>query len=146
MRADSFVKDGKTIRFQRVFLTSAGRLAKADAVEAIRVVETPSLPKGKATRRAGSGKAAGSRKAGRPEQPTILDADQARLFDRLREWRLAEARKRRVPAFRILTDRVLTDICRARPSDMDELLEVSGIGPHTAKKFGRGILKVVNPK
>lgn len=66
------------------------------------------------------------------------------LFEKLREWRLTEARKRGVPAFRILTDRVLTALSLARPSDEDELLEVSGIGPHTAKKFGRGILSVIN--
>lgn len=66
-----------------------------------------------------------------------------RLFDELREWRLGEARRRRVPAFRILTDRVLAAICRARPSDEEELLDVSGIGPAIAKKHGRAILEVV---
>ncbi len=66
------------------------------------------------------------------------------LFDRLRAWRLEEARRRRVPAFRILTDRTLTAICRARPSDDEELLEVAGIGPTLLRKYGRKVLAVVN--
>jgi DNA topoisomerase-3 len=144
MRADSFVKDGRTIRFQRVFLTRTGRLARAEVADSIQVVEAPSQPKTKKKRGPRT-----TRSASKPptpastEQFSSLDADQEQLFERLQEWRLAEARKRGVPAFRILTDRVLTALCRARPSDEDELLEVSGIGPHTAKKFGRGILAVI---
>jgi DNA topoisomerase-3 len=144
MRADSFVKDGRTIRFQRVFLTRTGRLARADVADSIQVVEAPSQPKTKKKKGPRT-----TRSASKPptpastEQFSSLDTDQEQLFERLREWRLAEARKRGVPAFRILTDRVLTALCRARPSDEDELLEVSGIGPHTAKKFGRGILAVI---
>ena len=140
MRADSFVKDGKTIRFQRVFLTRAGRSARPDAVDAIQIVDAPSLPGTKSRRR----KTTRSAKPRAAEFPAFLEADQEKLFEKLREWRLTEARKRGIPAFRILTDRVLTAICLARPADEDELLEVSGIGPHTARKFGRGILGVVN--
>jgi len=144
MRADSFVKDGKTIRFQRVFLTRAGRLAKPDAVDSVRMVEAPSRPtKSKRTRRAKRRTGTRSTPAAQPDPLSILDQDQERLFDRLREWRLAEARKRRVPAFRILTDRVLAAICRARPSDEEELLEISGIGPTIARKYGRVILDLV---
>jgi len=145
MRADSFVKDGKTIRFQRVYLTRTGRLARADAVESIQVIETPSQPKAKRKDRAKAKPKAASKRPTRSDGPTTLDADQERLFERLREWRLTEARKRGIPAFRILPDRVLAAICRARPADEEELLDISGIGPHTARKFGRGILGVVNP-
>jgi DNA topoisomerase III len=144
MRADAFVKNGKTIRFQRVFLTRAGRLARTDVTDSIQVVEAPSQP-GTTTKRSRTVRSTAKSKAPAPtEQFSTLDTDQEKLFERLREWRLAEARKRSIPAFRILTDRVLIAICRARPSDEDELLEVSGIGPHTAKKFGRGILAVIS--
>ena len=146
MQADSFVKDGRTIRFQRVFLTRAGRLARGDAVETVQVVATPMEPAARGKGRSKTRSKAPSKRTNRRDESTTLEPDQIRLFDRLREWRLTEARKRGVPAFRILTDRVLIAICRARPADEDELLEVSGIGPHTARKFGRGILGVVNPK
>ncbi len=145
MRADSFVKGGKTIRFQRIFLTRSGRLAKGDVVDSIRVVDTPTeAPKKKGTR-SKTRSTATSKKPTRREESTTLEPDQVRLFDQLREWRLAEARKRGIPAFRILTDRVLVGICRARPADEEELLDISGIGPNIARKYGRGILGVVNP-
>jgi superfamily II DNA helicase RecQ len=73
-----------------------------------------------------------------------LDEAEAALFEKLREWRLGEARRRRVPAFRILGDRTLAAICRARPVDEDELLDVAGIGPAKASSYGRKILVVVN--
>ena len=117
----------------------------ADAVESIQVIDTPSQSKGKRKGRAKTRPKATSKRPARPDGPTTLDADQERLFERLREWRLTEARKRGVPAFRILSDRVLAAICRARPADEEELLDISGIGPHTTRKFGRGILGVVNP-
>ncbi|MDX2437058.1 MAG: HRDC domain-containing protein, partial [Acidobacteriota bacterium] len=82
-----------------------------------------------------------------PAAPTTaLDDDEVALFDRLRAWRLEEARRRRVPAFRILTDRTLTAICRARPADDEELLDVAGIGPTLLRKYGRKVLAVVNEK
>ncbi|MCU0304780.1 MAG: ATP-dependent DNA helicase [Thermoanaerobaculales bacterium] len=137
LRDDSFVRDGATIRFHRVFLTRAGRLARAGSVDAVRIVETAAA--------AAPPKKAGRSKARPPApaeaaSPAALDADQSELFEALREWRLGEARRRRVPAFRILSDRVLAALSRARPTDHDELLEVSGIGPTIAKKYGRAIL------
>ena len=142
VRADSFEKDGRTIRFQRVWLTRRSRLAGTGDVDEVRLVETAVKPRPKR-------KAAG-RKPGAAAQPdgtvpeAILDGDEAALFERLRAWRLEEARRRRVPAFRILSDRTLAAICRARPADDEELLEVAGIGPALLKKFGRKVLAVVN--
>jgi DNA topoisomerase-3 len=77
------------------------------------------------------------------KEQTPLDEAEAALFEKLREWRLEEARRRRVPAFRILSDRTLAAICRARPVDEEELLEVAGIGPAKASSYGRKILAVV---
>ena len=141
-RADSFVKDNRTIRFQRVFLTRVGRMAKPDVVESVRVVETPSPPDAVKKRRSKNRAATTTRKPA-ASPTTTLEPTEMRLFDELREWRLGEARRRRVPAFRILTDRVLAAVCRARPSDEEELLEVSGIGPAIAKKYGRAILETI---
>jgi superfamily II DNA helicase RecQ len=61
----------------------------------------------------------------------------------LREWRLEEARRSRVPAFRILTDATLLDIAARKPRDGAELLEVGGIGPSRLEKYGARILAIV---
>jgi superfamily II DNA helicase RecQ len=69
----------------------------------------------------------------------------AGLVDALKEWRLEEARKRRVPAFQILSNRVLEAVAAARPRSADALLAVTGIGPSLLQKYGEAILRVVAP-
>jgi DNA topoisomerase-3 len=144
VRADSFDKEGRTIRFQRVSLTRQGRLAGKHDVHLVRVAEEVAGP----PRRRGAtkpGKAKSGRKTRVGASPqTPLGAAERLLYEKLREWRLHEARRRRVPAFRILTDRTLAAICRARPVDEEELLGVSGIGPAKVRKHGRKILAIIN--
>jgi len=141
MRPDSFVKGGRTIRFHRVFLTRSGRLARTGAEDAVRIVDLPeSRAAPKKTKRANRSPSSKQRTS---EYSVTMEPADIRLFDQLREWRLGEARRRRVPAFRILTDRVLVAICRAKPTDVDELLEVPGIGPALARKYGKAILETV---
>ena len=48
--------------------------------------------------------------------------------------------KKRVPAFRILTDKTLLGLAAARPRDEAGLLEVPGIGPKLAEKSGARLL------
>jgi DNA topoisomerase-3 len=61
----------------------------------------------------------------------------------LKAWRLTEARKRRVPAFRILTDRVLGAIASARPRDGAALQRIHGVGPTLTERYGETILALV---
>ncbi|MFV2073266.1 MAG: RecQ family ATP-dependent DNA helicase [Thermoanaerobaculales bacterium] len=136
--ADSFEKDGRTIRFQRVWLTRQGRLAGGNDVDGVRVVKEIAAPSRK---RRGKAKTASTPVA---KHQAPLDEAGMALYEKLREWRLKEARRRRVPAFRILTDRTLAAICRARPVDQEELLDVAGIGPAKAGSYGRKILAVVS--
>jgi DNA topoisomerase-3 len=65
------------------------------------------------------------------------------LVEALRAWRLAEARRRRVPAFRILTDRVLGAIATARPRDGASLRRIHGVGPTLTERYGDAILALV---
>ena len=68
---------------------------------------------------------------------------QARLFDALKAWRLGEARRRRIPAFRIMPNRTLDAIAEARPQSEAELLAVHGMGPTLVKKYGEKLLAIV---
>ena len=136
--ADSFEKGGRTIQFQRVWLTRRGRLAGRNDVDGVLVVKEVAAPPRKRRTRA--------KKAVTPvaKHQAPLDEAESALFEKLREWRLEEARRRRTPAFRILGDRTLAAICRARPVDEGELLDVAGIGPAKASSYGRKILAVVD--
>jgi DNA topoisomerase-3 len=65
------------------------------------------------------------------------------LVEALKAWRLAEARRRRVPAFRILTDRVLGAIAAQRPEDSQALMAIQGVGPKLVQRYGSQLLALV---
>ena len=75
------------------------------------------------------------------ESPEI-PPDQATVVA-LREWRLAEARRRAIAPFIILHDRTLMAIAAARPQSTEELLAGPGIGPGKAVEYGDAIVSVV---
>ncbi|WP_419145145.1 DNA topoisomerase 3 [Myxococcus stipitatus] len=68
------------------------------------------------------------------------------LVEALKAWRLAEARKRKVPAFRILTDKVLGAIATARPENGSELMSIHGVGPALTERYGAQLLSLVARK
>ena len=70
----------------------------------------------------------------------------SRIEKALRAWRLEEARRRGIPAFRILTDNVLRDIAITQPATSNELLAISGIGMSTVEKYGPSIHRIVNKR
>ena len=59
---------------------------------------------------------------------------------RLKEWRAAEAKRLRVPAYVVMHDRTLTAVAHARPANPKQLLEIDGMGPAKVEKFGETIL------
>ena len=69
-----------------------------------------------------------------------LDAD---LAERLRDWRRERSRSDGVPAYVVLTNACLDEVCRRLPGDEDELLEVPGMGPARIERYGRDLLELV---
>jgi DNA topoisomerase-3 len=134
--ADTFEKEGQTIRFQRVWLTPESRSAALGGLEF-------TLPEGADTL-AGGGprKKKGGRRDGRASPPDSAAAN-PELTAQLKQWRLGEARQAGVPAFRVLHDRTLLAIAAAGPRDEATLLAVPGIGPALLKRYGGPILAVV---
>ena len=133
----SFEKDGKRIDYRKVWLTAFGREeGAASAVTMpdviVPAVIAPTLRPRKSRKR--RGRAARAPKA----MGNVSTAVEA-----LKAWRLAEARRRKVPAFRILTDKTLQAIAAKQPATTSELLGVHGIGPGIAAKYGAEILRVL---
>jgi ATP-dependent DNA helicase RecQ len=62
------------------------------------------------------------------------------LREYLREWRRATAKEQGVPAFVVLHDTTLDEVCLRRPSSIAGLLGITGIGERKAEVYGRGIL------
>lgn len=65
------------------------------------------------------------------------------LMKKLKELRLKLAQERQVPAFVIFSDATLVDICTRRPTSLEELLEVSGIGKVKLEAYGKALLEVM---
>jgi DNA topoisomerase-3 len=146
VRDDAFERDGKVIRFRRVRTTERAR--EPGAVGSVRVPVSPEsdLPPAKTSRRRRPSKRQAEAK---PLHQTVVDqpspAAEAspELLAALREWRLTEARRRRVPAFCILSNRSLTAIAVARPRDEGGLLRVHGMGSKRVADYGSTILQIV---
>ncbi len=68
---------------------------------------------------------------------SVADAE---LQEYLREWRRTTAKEQGVPAFVVLHDTTLEEICRRRPSSIADLLNITGIGERKAEVYGKGIL------
>jgi superfamily II DNA helicase RecQ len=62
----------------------------------------------------------------------------------LRTWRLAEARRRGVPAFRVFSDQALKAMAARRPGTAAELLSIPGIGIGTVEKYGALIYRLLH--
>jgi ATP-dependent DNA helicase RecQ len=64
-------------------------------------------------------------------------------FERLRAWRLAQARAEGRPAFTVFADRTLREIASRDPRSPAELLGIFGVGPAKASRYGPGVLAVL---
>ncbi len=91
----------------------------------------------------GSARRAGAAKVSKAARIADLDADQAHLFEALRQWRLDLAREISKPAYTVLTDASLIEIAKQRPTTMGALAGIRGMGAQKLDHFGAQVLRVV---
>ena len=130
----SFQQEGKRVSYRLASPSAAGRALDEAALPAFDMkleIEATRKRRKKARK-------TGVRKK---EKAAPVDAAVERA---LREWRLNEARRREVPAFRILTDKALQAIATGKPASIRELLEIPGIGPKVAEQYGSQIFRIVS--
>jgi DNA topoisomerase-3 len=164
---ESFESEGRLIEFHRPVITPSGRRATADEIGEVRIAVPSKTParrrrskKASRSKRPGAKATSSSRKSRKkkqasprkkssaggtssrtqPAQPTAVVS---RLSESLRRLRLAEARRRGIPAFRIFSDKVLDSIAADRPATSAALLQIKGVGPALSKNYGGKILRVV---
>ncbi|MEI7894526.1 MAG: RecQ family ATP-dependent DNA helicase, partial [Myxococcales bacterium] len=133
LQEDSFVKDGAEVTFQRVYLVG-GSAGHGDGF----TVEDRPAEKAKEKRK----RKEKTRKQSERVAAAAPDV-KAPLEEALRTWRRNEAKRRGIPAFRILTDQVLSELVRARPTSEASLLGLRGIGPSIVRNFGPVLLSIV---
>jgi len=88
-------------------------------------------------------KVRGSRRAQRQAASAEVDAA---LLARLKELRLTLARAQQVPAYVVFPDATLIEMARARPASLDEMRQISGVGPRKLEQFGAHFLAVTRPE
>jgi superfamily II DNA helicase RecQ len=131
----TFEKADKFISYRKVTLTREGyKLNERTPVELLLTDRAGEREPVKPKRR----RSAGSKQP----DPVTFSLEEAALEEKLRAWRLAEARKLGRPAFFVFSDRTLRAIVQARPTTPRDLLAVEGMGPARAEMFGQSILQI----
>jgi ATP-dependent DNA helicase RecQ len=72
-----------------------------------------------------------------------LSAGEQQIFDRLRSWRMGTAREHNVAAYIIFSDATLREIAKARPTTLDELRGISGVGEKKLASYGDDIVALI---
>ena len=65
------------------------------------------------------------------------------LYDALRALRLELAQKENVPAYVIFPNDSLQEMADKRPKTIDELLNIKGVGPTKAERYGEIFVKAI---
>ncbi|MDY0961712.1 MULTISPECIES: DNA helicase RecQ [Massilia] len=77
-------------------------------------------------------------------EETELSRDEQAIFDRLRSWRMGTAREHGVPAYVVFQDATLREIAKVKPSSIDQLRGVSGVGEKKLVSYGDEIVAIIN--
>lgn len=134
-----WIKDGETILFRKAVLTAEGEafdksilldLQLPAAFSATEPARQPPRTKSKATPAQQSSQS----------EPAELSPAAQQLESALKGWRMAQARKLGMPPFVILHDKTLRAIAHTRPVTLDQLQQISGVGPVKVEKYGDQLL------
>jgi ATP-dependent DNA helicase RecQ len=75
--------------------------------------------------------------------PDSLDPAAKAVWDALRAWRLAEARRQELPPYVIFHDSTLSELARCRPLSLAELAQIPGIGRSKLDRYGSAVIAIV---
>ncbi len=137
-----FEKEGKRIPYRTVTLTTTGREVNETPIHLFMKDNAPTSPERNRRKK----KAPLSKKTGRQVKSTgnVTAPQLSGLEEALRGWRLQEARRRGIPAFRIFSDRVMQTMLEQRPKTDTELLAIPGIGLATVKQYGAQLYRLLS--
>ncbi|MBC7501396.1 MAG: DNA helicase RecQ [Herminiimonas sp.] len=84
-----------------------------------------------------------TRTASKGYAETDLSGVEQTIFDKLRWWRVETARKHNVPAYVIFHDATMREIAKAKPSSLDDLRVVSGVGAKKLETYGEELIELI---
>ena len=132
---DSFDKDGRTIHYRRAELTQEGYSFDKRDIVSVQVPFKDPLKKKKSA-------AVKIRKAPGVQKKSSA-SENSDLYKQLKSWRNSLAKKRGIPAFRIFSNNVLSNLCSDLPASEDELYMVNGVGPYFVEKYGTKVIEII---
>lgn len=65
------------------------------------------------------------------------------VFERLRAYRAKAAKARHVPPYVVALDRTLTELAAKRPTRIEDLADIYGLGPARIESYGPGLLRAI---
>ncbi len=129
--------------YRTLSLTPEGREVMAGRTPRVALtLPEPPRPKAKRQRKTTSKILAAIEAAAAGEAPEAASAIPADI-DALREWRRQEAARRSVPAYVVLHDRTLAALAAFRPSTLEALSAIPGIGPAKLEAYGKELLSLL---
>ncbi|MCD6671295.1 MAG: DNA helicase RecQ [Burkholderiaceae bacterium] len=129
-------------RHQVLVLTEASRaLLRGECTLQMRRPQAPERARTKRARRGAAPANTGS--PGAEAAAHSSDPRDEALFERLREWRRAQAAERGVPPYVVFPDKTLREIARERPQSVHGLAGINGVGTHKLETYGQAILDLV---
>jgi superfamily II DNA helicase RecQ len=128
----SFEKDGKPINYRKAALTREGE----------EFIEGSPLDLSLRERATRDAQKRSKPAKVREKAPAALTPESAALEERLKEWRLAIAKKEGKPAFFVFGDSVLRSIAHARPRNLTALAAIHGVGAAKLERFGADVCRL----
>ena len=131
-----YLRRDETDEWRKLYLTSEGQnaLASGEADVEWRVSSAFKSPATSSVAKK-SGASASADEAHGDADPDLLAA--------LKAWRRDVSNELNVPPYVVFADKVLISIAAKKPTNEFDLLEISGIGPAKAAKFGEAVLDLV---
>ncbi len=76
------------------------------------------------------------------KKPSIFRVEDE-LYEILRTWRNDLAKKKKIPAYTVLTNTTLEELSASKPTELEDLYEINGIGEVKFNKYGQSIIQII---
>ncbi|HEY2000817.1 MAG TPA: HRDC domain-containing protein, partial [Acidobacteriaceae bacterium] len=139
----SFEKDGKPVNYRKAALTREGENYVEGGPLDLSLRERDAAKKNTRKQRKSEKISKNTPEKNTPDKPPVaLSPESAALEQRLKEWRLAIAKKEGKPAFFVFGDSVLRSIAQARPRNLTALAAIHGVGAAKLERFGADVCRL----
>jgi superfamily II DNA helicase RecQ len=137
----TFESDGRTVNYRRVSLTEEGEELHSALDLHLYIPDSSgaTIPRNRSTSKRSKPAKSNPQSA---KQEIEMTAVELELEKELKAWRLEEAKRGKFPPYCVMSDKTLRTIALDRPKTIEDLLQVNGIGPAKAAKFGERICAI----